>query len=204
MDYKQVKKQFVELNSRDLEPDKIKLEYLDLLYNIKRAMCIIGIKDDDSFSVERHSFLCAIIAATIWDLFRTNQVYWGLREEYEEIFMEKNEFIIQCLFHDISETVIGDIPSPIKNDYAKDMENIIYNKINETLKTRHMFDSKTRALKLVDLLSFRYELECYLKLNYKVEDVIKFIDGEIFAIAIDSPVFSGIQEYCLNFLDFKI
>ena len=120
-----------------------KLDFLMNIFNIPRAFGVSGF--GGNWDVGKHSYATALIA-----------VFWSKFNKYKDEI--RNKLVVMALFHDLHESVTGDILPMFKTDELRSKLDELQDNILRALKVEN--DEKLeKDLKICDLVAFLYEVK---------------------------------------------
>ena len=142
-----------------------------ILKNIPRTGWLQkGIPFYEAESIAEHSFEVAVIAQTLLNNFR--------------IKVDAEKVLAMALIHDLSESVIGDMPKALTEKIGENLKHEIEEEAVEKIvgsgKLKEIFEEylrgeslETKIVKLADKLSTFYQAKSYKKRGYDVDEIME-------------------------------
>ena len=139
-------------NGKPLSKENIDIPVLLNLNNVQRAFSSAGVPPSVNMTVTEHSYLCFLIAGRLCGKFP------GLVMALDESGIGVAGFMAYVMAHDIQESLVGDVPTPLKNDAFREFEERVAMGVRDflsldTAKANYLY----QPTKICDLISSLYE-----------------------------------------------
>ena len=139
-------------NGKSLSKENIDISVLMNLNNVQRAFSSAGVPPSVNLTVTGHSYLSYLIAGRLCAKFP------GLGRMLDDAKIGVPGFMGLVMAHDIQEALLGDIPTPLKNEAFQEFEDSVASGVMDFLSLdSDKNECVYQLIKICDLIASLYE-----------------------------------------------